>query len=116
MAWFDPPLYKPGNKRCPNCGHPLGWNRWWGSSIVRFWAGWRCTKCQSVLTFDVGRRIAWALLWIAVAIGWWMTKPFSWPVILNGGFTFVIALLALFAATGLVWWWFESFKLKSTPA
>jgi hypothetical protein len=36
MALFNPPLYKPSNKKCPNCGHPHGWNCYWHSGL---WAG-----------------------------------------------------------------------------
>jgi hypothetical protein len=28
MALFNRPLYKPGNKQCPNCGQPSGWWDW----------------------------------------------------------------------------------------
>ena len=114
MALFDPPLYKPGNMKCPNCGHPEGWRYFWGRGRVFRWLGlwreWRCSKCQSVLLYDSRRRWVWVVPWLTVIIGWnvivVMTEP-SWPVLL-------IEAFVLFAIVCLAWQWFESFKLIKT--
>ena len=59
MAWFDPPLYKPGNLTCPNCGKHQGWYRAFGPWV---WEGfdyrWECAGCQTVLNYDLSRRLA----------------------------------------------------------
>ena len=112
MGLFDPPLYKPGNMKCPNCGHPEGWRRFWGRPLKLFgmWLEWDCSECKSILIHDSRRRWAWVTLWLAIIIGWnvilVMTEP-SWLVLL-------IEAFVLYAAVCLAWRWLESFKLKTT--
>lgn len=73
MAWFDPPLYKPRNKKCPNCGK----GQWWHLFTGPFWSNWQCTNCQSILGFDHGRQQLAYLIWAAVCIGnvLWILVP-----------------------------------------
>jgi len=107
MAWFNPPLHKPGHKKCPSCGHPQGWNCFWHSGLR---AEWRCSKCQSALTEDYRRlAVIWGL-GIAVLFGWSAILAFmdpSLPAVLVEAFS-------LLAITYLALWWLVSCKLKAT--
>lgn len=106
MAWFNPPLYKLGNKNCPNCGHPSGWWDWGLGSWA--WSKWNCPKCQSVLGIDLGRRAAQA-----VVVG----VPFALVLILGEVHTwsawakvsFLVGWLIFFVLAG---WWFHSWVLR----
>lgn len=69
MAWFDPPLYKPGNLRCPECGKHQGWYRAFGPWV---WEGyhhdWKCAGCQTSLKYDLGRRLAIVIPMIPLSV------------------------------------------------
>ena len=108
MAWFEPPLYRPGNKKRPSCGHPQGWNGFWHSGL---WEEWRCSKCQSALTQDYRRRSLFWGLDIAAVFIWSAVDVFmnlSWPIGAS------IGLFILFIILCLASWWFQSTRLKST--
>jgi uncharacterized protein (DUF983 family) len=107
MAWFDPPLYKPGNKRCPSCGNPV----WW-ASLWSLWNGsstYLCSRCGADLKVAVGRSIlGWVLpaaffsLWLwSISIDppppEWAGAPFMY-----GGILLLI----------LAQWWFTSVGLS----
>jgi hypothetical protein len=106
MAWYESALTKPGDKKCPHCGRPQGWDCFWRGVLP--W--WRCSTCRSALTVD-GRRSAliWAL-YIPLLLAWSvvlrLTDP-SWPVTL-------IEASTLIAIVYLALWWLQSCKLKST--
>jgi len=103
MAWFDPPLHKPGNKKCPSCGNPVGWASmwwWWNGSSTSL-----CSRCGAELRFAVGRAImGWALcvayyalwLWILSSGPEWTGVPFMY-----GGILFCVFTQWWFASAGL---------------
>ena len=103
MAWFTPPLTKPGNHRCPNCHRGLLFHVSWGSS-------WRCPKCQSLLRWDWRRHVAACLLAFLVycadtaAITLWPHRPEdSVPV------TGLVGILTVAIVTVLfIFWWMAS--------
>ena len=108
MAWFNPPLCKPGNKRCPSCGqtqwdHVL--NNW-------FYSKWHCSRCQSVLRLDVRRKLMGSL---ACAAGY---SAILFPILLMRplapAWTLFPAIIAFVGMAVLTVWWFESVNLKST--
>jgi hypothetical protein len=103
MAWFDPPLYNPGNKKCPSCGNPVGWTAmwWWayGSST------YLCSRCGSELRVAIGRSIlGWALsaayyalwLWVLTSGPEWAGLPFMY-----GGILLLVFTLWWFTSVGL---------------
>ncbi len=59
-------FFKPGNKRCPNCGRHQGWYRSWGPWPLQFYPyKWNCAECQTSLRYDMGRYLA--VVWLAIA-------------------------------------------------
>lgn len=105
MAWFNPPLNKRGNKKCPNCGELVPWMRLY----VWSWHQWNCRRCGSILTKDGARFLTGAflivfpfiLVWSAVLVFW------DWPV----------WAMMLFCVGGLVVaelgaWWLDSVVLR----
>lgn len=100
MAWFDPPLYKPGKKKCPSCGNSV----WW-ASISSLWNGsstYLCSRCGTELKVDMKRSVlGWAVcvayyalwLWIG-SLGW----GWAFLFLMYGGILFCI----------LAQWWFTS--------
>jgi hypothetical protein len=107
MAWFDPPLYKPGNHKCRKCGQSQG------RMLSIFMVGrtkWRCPQCQSQLELDVGRALlAWPALAIPImAIG--LVLGFTGHI-LPGWLVYPASLVM--AVVDL--WWFFSVKLKEAP-
>ena len=107
MAWFDPPLYKPGNRRCPNCANPVR-----RESMGYLWSTRYCTQCGSTLRHDIGRFFAGLVLVAPLLAVWvwciWENAWQSWADFLS----FVSYLLAL----GLNLWWFPSTKLREKAA
>jgi len=106
MSWFNPPLYKPGNKKCPVCGERVSWIR------VYVWSGhqWNCPRCRSILAKDTGRLVTgvillllpFTLVWTAASVFW------DWP-------------LWVMISFGIPWWvwatalgglWFDSVVLR----
>ena len=103
MAWFNPPLYKHGNKKCPNCGERVAWLRLW----VWSWGQWNCRSCRSILAKDGVRLIpGWFLLvpFIAVAATIELWKQPLWVAAL---FWFGVVTVAAFAE-----WWLGSIVLR----
>jgi len=103
MAWFNPALYKFGNKKCPTCGNPVGWKRLWFGDFV--WTEWRCPKCQSALGWDLGRRgmlaiLIGGVLAVVYTFGDLHKLP-NWAVFLG--------LIIFFLCA---WWWLESVVLR----
>jgi hypothetical protein len=113
MAWFNPPLYKPGNKKCPNCGQRVSWTLFWFGDLKwgnAVWTKWPCRRCQSVLGWDLGRRAiivvpigALVAVTIAGATGTWP----GWAKIL---------LIAGWLVLALVWWWWFDSVVVRRPA
>jgi hypothetical protein len=106
---FDPPLYKPGIKRCPNCGQHQGWYR-----AFPLWAWllypyeWKCAKCQTTLRYDFGRYLV---------ISWLVVAPLLVIVGLlaesspDGAIWIWLACL-VFALVLLAWWWSASIRRR----
>ncbi len=107
MAWFDPPLHKPGNKRCPNCGKGQLRHLLTGP----FWSNWRCRGCQSILGFDHGRQQLAYLIWAAICLGntLWIVVPDHWRWVALLFIPAVIAVLVFRVC------WVDSVKLERTP-
>lgn len=109
MAWFDPSLYKPGNKRCPKCGR-IQWGHLPYPGI--FSLECTCARCHPALGADRHRFLLSSLcrivLWCAYFIPIIYLRPIAaWKV--WAGFA------AFPGAMFLVSWWFESFKLRGSP-
>jgi hypothetical protein len=66
MALFNPPLYKRGNKKCPNCGQTASWVRLW---LRGNWYEWSCPVCRSVLRKDGGRVMVGAVAVVLFVVG-----------------------------------------------
>ena len=106
MAWFNPPLYKHGNKKCLNWGHSSGWWGWPGRSWA--WAKWNCPNCQSVLGIDLGRRAVQAIaVGLPYALVLSLGNVHKWPG--WAGISFFAGWVVLFL---LAWWWFDSVVLR----
>ena len=103
MAWFDPPLYKPGNRKCPKCGQPQAW-KLLRASMVR-----TCSKCQSVLIPDYRRLAAIPIPLTAIAIA-----SIAVAVLVHSDLLRFVGLLALLASSWLPLWWLLSWKLGGT--
>ena len=112
MAWFDPPLYKPGNHKCPNCGHPQGWNCYFQSRRWGPLGSWRCSKCQSALRLD-GWRYLLGFLGPVIAVLTFLVFALTMPV-WPSWLVFVV-VLALVVFGGFNYWWSLSVRLKGTP-
>jgi hypothetical protein len=112
MAWFDPPLYKPGNHKCPNCGQPQGWNCYFQSRRWGPLGSWHCSKCQSALVLDVWRYLLGFLGPVIAALTFLvfaLTMP-VWP-----SWLVFVVVLALVVFGGFNYWWSMSVRLKRTP-
>jgi len=81
---FAPPFYKPGNKKCPNCGSPIR-----RESMAYLWSTRHCTQCGVALRWDVWRAIIGMVLVVA----------------LFGAFC-AVWIRAVFDDSGLRWVWF----------
>jgi hypothetical protein len=107
MAWFNPPLNKRGNKRCPDCGKTQ-----WGHLLNGwFMSEWHCSECQAVLGVDGWRYLLSGLARVAVYSAILLSIILLRPV---PTWTFLAAFVAFVAMTALIAWWFDSVKLKST--
>ena len=105
MALFNPPLPRFGNKKCPNCGHPVGWKRdWFGISPE-----WLCPQCRSLLGRDRGRRlIAYLPTFIPLVVI--SVNIFIWPV-----WAVVSVSIGWFALVVFSFWWLESVVVRCPP-
>lgn len=103
MAWFDPPLYKPGNRRCPKCGQPQAW-KLLRASMVR-----TCSKCQSVLIPDYRRLAALPIPLTATIIA-----SIAVAVLVDSELWRLVGLLALLVAPWLCLWWLLSWRIRAT--
>jgi ribosomal protein S27AE len=104
MAWFDPPLHKPGNKKCPSCGNPVWWaSMWWGFNGS---SAFLCSRCGAELKVAVIRSIlGWFLCVAYYPLWFWiLTLGWGWAIsfLIYGGILFFI----------LVQWWFTSVRLS----
>lgn len=106
MAWYDPPLYKPGNKRCPRCGK-YQWRPLLGAGL---WARWNCPMCHTVLALDRLRFFISWLLWAAVLAMFLFVIPGPRPA--SALWIHVVAWLVL---SVLIFEWGQSVRLKSIP-
>jgi len=104
MAWFDPPLHKPGNRRCPNCGNPV----WW-ASVCWWWNGssaYLCSRWGVELRVAIGRSVlGWALCVGHYALWFWLLDSgmgYAVLPIVYGGILFLAFTL----------WWFTSARLS----
>lgn len=104
MAWFDPPLYKPGNRKCPKCGQPQGWGLF-QSRLAQV-----CPRCQSALTLDFRRLAVLPILLIVFVIA-----DIAVVLLVDSILSMVIGLLALLVASWFAPAWLASWKLKSAP-
>lgn len=103
MAWFDPPLYKPGNRKCPKCGQPHAW-KLLQASMVR-----TCSKCQSVLILDYRRLAVLPIPLIPIIIA-----SIAVAVLVDSDLLRFVGLLALLASSWLPLWWLLSWRLGGT--
>ncbi len=108
MAWFDPPLHRPGNQRCPNCGQPQRW-----TVALALHDEWACRACNSPLTLDPRRKEAARAVLIAAACaaGAALAIFTDWGKIsiLFAAPIFILLLMPM-------WYWAASVRLKSTDA
>jgi len=108
MALFDPPLYRPGNKKCPNCGSPVK-----RESMGPLWSTRYCTQCGSALRHDIGRFAA-GLVLIAPLLAVWVWGIWDetmWPL-----WARLLSLAGYLLGLGLNVWWFPSVKLREKSA
>ena len=104
MALFDPPLNKPGNKKCPNCGSPVK-----RESMGPLWSTRYCTQCGSALRHDIGRFVA-GLVLIAPLLAvwvWCLLDEAVWPLWAD-----FLSFAGYLLAVGLNWLWFPSVRLR----
>jgi uncharacterized protein (DUF983 family) len=104
MALFDPPLYKPGNKKCPNCGSPVK-----RESMGPLWSTRYCTQCGSALRHDIGRAVVGMVL-IAPLIAAWVWSIVDETLLPRWGN--LLFCLGYLLALGLNLWWFPSIKMR----
>lgn len=112
MAWFSPPLYKPGIHKCPRCGdRPWPWRR--GAWVSE----WRCPNCQSLLKWERSRYYAAFFLCFLVncadtaAIVWWPHRPEDRiPVTGLVGILAIASVIVFF-----IFWWMASISLVEEP-
>ena len=102
------PWYKPGNKRCPKCGHAFGWGRLWRDTFTWGRSRWECPSCHSPLGLSVKRRLIGMLFLVVVGLALVLiprsAPPPSWG-------RFLILLAALTAI-----YWFDSVESQDrTP-
>lgn len=112
MGYFNPPLYKIGNKKCPHCGHNQGWldrQRPWFREV-----SWKCSNCRSALKLDWRRHWAGVLISPLCLIAAtlvinlaWSSAPEWWYILgsLVWGITWVII-------PAVQLWWLESVKTQ----
>ena len=103
MALFDPPLYKHGNKKCPNCGEPVPWTRVW----VWGRGQWNCRSCRSILATDAVRLIPGMLLLVPLLVVLTTVDPWGRPLWATILFWTGAVAVAVFAQ-----WWFGSIVLR----
>jgi uncharacterized protein (DUF983 family) len=103
-AAFNPPLYKPGNKRCPSCGSPVR-----RESIGYLWSTRYCTQCGAALRHDIGRAIV-GLVLIAPLLAAYLWSIFDETVFPWWGT--VLFLLGYLLLIIFNQWWFVSVKLR----
>ena len=104
----DPPLYRPGNKKCPNCGSPVR-----RESMGYLWSTRYCTQCGAALRHDVSRFFV-GLVLTAPLLAAWVWSIFDetllprWVRLL---FPFGFILFLLFEQ-----WWSFSVRLREKAA
>ena len=101
MAWFNPPLYKHGNRKCPNCGHAVRW------ALHLFGTGgdWDCPKCHAGLGWDNARKISGAVIFVGIIA----------PILvftLSGDLPIRAFFLALILGPPFLLWWFDSVVVR----
>jgi uncharacterized protein (DUF983 family) len=104
MAWFDPPLHKPGNKQCPSCGSPVR-----RESMGYLWSTRYCTQCGAALRHDIGRAIV-GLVLIAPLLAAYLWSIFDETVFPWWGT--VLFLLGYLLLIIFNQWWFVSVRLR----
>ena len=104
MAWFDPPLYKPGNKRCPSCGSPVR-----RESMGYLWSTRYCTQCGAALRHDIGRFFVGLVLIAPLLAAWtWSILDATvWPP-----WAHILSFAGYLLALALNWCWFPSVRLR----
>lgn len=109
MAWFDPPLSRKGNRRCPKCGAGQGLYLFLNSRNC--WGSWECPECGYRLGLNA-RRYWMGHLLSAVFI----FAPF-FPLVmvllpLLSIWAFFIVALPLGGVAMTIHWWFLSIEVK----
>ncbi len=104
MAWFDPPLHKPGNKKCPSCGSPVR-----RESMGYLWSTRYCGQCGSALRHDL-RRFFMGLVLIAPLLAAYLWSIFDETVL--PPWAHFLSFAGYLLALGLHWWWFPSVRLR----
>lgn len=107
MASFSPPIYKPGNKKCPNCGDTGNWER---LPLQTLWSGWRCRKCHAHLRWNIWRKVMVVPMWVLlfaiccymVKLLWRETTP-SWVLWIPG----IVPMASLW----VLLWWLDSVEM-----
>lgn len=104
---LDPPFYKPGNKKCPNCGSPVR-----RESMAYLWSTRHCTQCGVALRWDVWRAIIGMVLVVALFGAFsavWIRAVFDDSVL--HWFCF-LWFPAYFLILAFHQWWFFSIRLR----
>jgi uncharacterized protein (DUF983 family) len=104
MALFNPPLCKPGNRKCPSCGNSVRRN-----SMGYLWSTRYCTQCGVALRHDIARFFA-GLVVIAPIIAVWVWS--IWDSAVLPRWAHFLPFVGYLLSLGLNWWWFPSIKLR----
>ena len=104
MAWFNLPLFKVGNRKCPNCGHAARW------ALHLFGTGkdWDCPKCHAGLRWDNVRKIPGVVIYVGMIA----------PILVftsSGDLPIWAFFLVLLLGPPVLLWWFDSIVLRRAP-
>jgi len=102
MTWFTLLLSKPGNKRCPNCGHLFRWDTW----LRSYRSPWPCPACQSPLRINRRRFLIAMLIGFSVTAGGLflllqLPAPF-WVLVVIGGIAIIVLAQGWLASINLM--------------
>lgn len=109
MAWLDPPLSKPGNRRCPKCG--AGQGLYLFLNMRNPWSTWECCECGRRLGLNARR------YWLGSFLSAVSILVLFFPLVmvlfrLLSMWAVPIAILALGGVALIIEWWFLSIEVK----
>lgn len=108
MAWSDPPIHKPGNKKCPKCGSGQGLYLF--LNMRNPWSTWECCECGYRLGIDARRFWPGCVLAFPTLFAVFPLFVLLFPLL--SIWAIPIAFLAVGAAVGIIHWWFLSIEVK----